>query len=238
MPPNEPVTTYQVGFLIGPRLNAPGRLADALTSLRLLCVKGPDAARALAIELDNLNGQRQDLLQRVVAEAKQVLAARPNLGAYVLADPGWPAGVCGLAAGKLVERVYRPVVVMEEQDELCRGSARSIKGFDITAALTSMADLLESFGGHAMAAGFVAKTANVRVIEQRLSEMVLNQLANDQLTPVLRIDAEVALSELNLDLAHNLTKLEPCGMGNPQPVFVTRGLDLAGSRLVGKEAKH
>src|SRR5690606_23812801 len=135
--------TYDVGFLIGPRLNAPGRLADALESLRLLCVKSKAKAAELARDLDDLNKQRQDLLVEVTNEAKAEVLKHED-GVYVLAKPNWPAGVCGLAAGKIVEMYHRPAVVMEQMGELSRGSARSIKGFDFTAALTQISDLLES----------------------------------------------------------------------------------------------
>lgn len=229
---------YDVGFMIAPRLNAPGRLADALASLRLLCVKNIDAARPLAVELEALNTQRQEMLARVTKEAKEALLSKESAGAYVLANPSWPAGVCGLAAGKLVEQIYRPVMVMEEQGETCRGSARSIKGFDITEALTAISDLLLGFGGHAMAAGFVAKTKDVPEIETRLSDMVLQQLTDEQLVPRLHIDAEVSLQDLTFELVEKMQQLEPCGMDNPQPLFMTSNVNVISSRSMGKDAKH
>jgi single-stranded-DNA-specific exonuclease len=236
--PEQGLSVYEVGFLIGPRLNAPGRLADALESLRLLCTRDADRARKLATTLNDLNEERQYLLARVSREAQQMAAERNGRQAFVLANPDWPAGVCGLAAGKVVEQMYRPTVVMEDQGEYSRGSARSIRGFDITAALTSIADLLVSFGGHAMAAGFVAKTELLPEIENRLSTLVEAQLSEDQLQPRLMIDAEVELSEMDDDLYQFIRQLEPCGMGNPQPVFVARGVEVVGCKAMGKEAKH
>jgi single-stranded-DNA-specific exonuclease len=236
--PDKSLSVYEIGFLIGPRLNAPGRLGDALESLRLLCTKDAERAKGLALALNVLNEQRQDLLTRVSKEAQLAAAKRPELQAFVLANKDWPAGVCGLAAGKVVEQMYRPAVVMELQGDIARGSARSIKGFDFTAALTSMTDLLESFGGHAMAAGFVAKTANLPEIERQLSDLVTEQLSSEQLQPRLMVDAEVDLFEMDFELWDFLKKLEPCGMGNPQPVFVAREVMVVSCKAIGKEGKH
>ena len=228
---------YEVGFGIGPRLNAPGRLGDALESLRLLCTKDAGRASQLAKDLDNLNKQRQDLLAQVAEEAKAEVLKHTD-GVFVLAKPHWPAGVCGLAAGKIVESFYRPAVVMECMGDLSRGSARSIAGFDFTAALTSISDLLESYGGHAMAAGFVAKTENLPQIEQRLTELLWQQFDKSSLNPQLAIDAEVGLGEMDWNVYSFICQLEPFGMGNPKPVFVTRGVRVAGFKVVGGDGKH
>jgi single-stranded-DNA-specific exonuclease len=231
------VSMYDVGFLIGPRLNAPGRLGHALDSLRLVCTKDQARAHELAGKLNAINTERQSLLEKVAVEAIRAAEAEPR-DAFVLSNSDWPAGVCGLAAGKVVERFYRPAVVMEEQGELCRGSARSIKGFDITAALTSISDLLEGYGGHAMAAGFTAKKANIAEIEQRLGELVRQQLTEEQLKPKLSIDAEVELAEMNEDLYDFLRQFEPCGMGNPGAVFMVRKVEVQSMKVMGKEGKH
>ncbi len=228
---------YEIGFGIGPRLNAPGRLGDALQSLRLLCTKNLHRATQLAQDLDSLNQKRQELLAQVAEEAKTEVLKHTD-GVYVLTKPNWPAGVCGLAAGKIVESLYRPTVVMECMGELSRGSARSIRGFDFTAALTSIADLLETYGGHAMAAGFVAKTENLPLIEERLSELLWQQFDKDSLHPQLMIDAEVKLDELSWDLHAFICQLEPFGMGNPKPVFISRNLEVINHRLVGSDGKH
>src|SRR5690606_18180166 len=145
----------------------------------------------------------------VTEEAKAEVLKHED-GVYVLAKPHWPAGVCGLAAGKIVEQYFRPTVVMEQMGEKSRGSARSIKGFDITAALASISDLLESFGGHAMAAGFVAKTDRLIEIEQRLSDLLWQQFDRDTLCPTMHIDAEVQRSELDFELLEKLQQFEPC----------------------------
>lgn len=228
---------YEVGFGIGPRLNAPGRLGDALESLRLLCTKDVSRASQLAGDLDNLNKQRQDLLAQVAEEAKAEVLKHDD-GVFVLAKPNWPAGVCGLAAGKIVESFYRPAVVMECMGDLSRGSARSIAGFDFTAALTSISELLESYGGHAMAAGFVAKTENLPEIEQRLTELLWQQFDKNTLNPQLAIDAEVELGEMDWNVYSLICQLEPFGMGNPKPVFATKGVHIADFRVVGGDGKH
>ena len=228
---------YEVGFGIGPRLNAPGRLGDALESLRLLCTKDVARASQLANDLDDLNKRRQDLLAQVAEEAKAEVLKHAD-GVFVLAKPNWPAGVCGLAAGKIVESYYRPAVVMECMGDLSRGSARSIPGFDFTAALTSISDLLESYGGHAMAAGFVAKTENLPIIEQRLTELLWQQFDKNTLNPQLAIDAEVELGEMDWSVHSFICQLEPYGMGNPKPVFATREVQITDFRVVGGDGKH
>jgi single-stranded-DNA-specific exonuclease len=236
--PSNGISMYDVGFLIGPRLNAPGRLDDALDSLRLVCARTIYKAKPLAVRLNDLNAQRQELLAVVTEQAMTELQQRPEQGAYILAHEDWPAGVCGLAAGKLIEKVYRPMVVMQQMGETCRGSARSIKGFDFTAALTTIADLLEGFGGHAMAAGFTAKTENLPEIERRLSALVMEQVSAEQLLPTLTIDAEVPLAEMTIGLMEKLKKLEPCGMENPRPVFMTAAAEVVDVRALGKDGKH
>jgi single-stranded-DNA-specific exonuclease len=236
--PQDSLTVYDVGFILAPRLNAPGRLADALESLRLLCVKDLSRAQGLAQILNDLNKERQELLARVTLEARAVAVSRPEQGFYCFSSSDWPAGVCGLAAGRLVEELYRPVVVLEEQGETSRGSARSIKGFDMTAGLASVADLLEKFGGHSMAAGFVAPTANLPEIERRLGALVLRQVPVEQLSPSLVIDAAVTLPQLDLALVAQLQRLEPCGLGNPPPLLMSEGLRVVSCRTVGKEAKN
>lgn len=229
--------SYEVGFGIGPRLNAPGRLGDALESLRLLCSKDAVRANQLAQNLDDLNRQRQDLLAQVAEEAKTEVIKHAD-GVYVLAKSNWPAGVCGLAAGKIVENFYRPTVVMECMGELSRGSARSIPGYDFTAALSSIAELLESYGGHAMAAGFIAKTDNLPIIEQRLTEILWQKFDKESLVPQLKIDAEITLESLTWDLHKFIGQLEPFGMGNPKPIFASRNLQVVDFRAVGGGGKH
>ncbi len=231
-------SAYDVGFTIAPRLNAPGRLADALESLRLLCTNDSARAITLAKQLNFLNAERQDLLAEVATQAKQRAEQSGHDGVFVLSDPDWPAGVCGLAAGKIVEAFYRPAVVMEEQGQTSRGSARSIKGFDITAALTQIKQLLISFGGHAMAAGFVAKTQDIPRIQAELSKLLFDQLEPQQLNPALDIDAQVNLFEMNQDLYNQLQKFEPCGIGNRQPLFMAKGLIVTDFKTMGADAKH
>lgn len=228
---------YDVGFGIGPRLNAPGRLADALESLRLLCTKDMRRAVKLAQDLETLNKHRQDLLTQVTEEAKAEALKHAD-GVYVVAKPNWPAGVCGLAAGKIVEKYHRPAVVMEVMGDISRGSARSIKGFDITAALNQIADDLESYGGHAMAAGFVAKTEKLPEIEQKLSQILFSQLSEDELKPKLHIDAEVGAELFDWSVYEKLQKFEPTGMANHKPVFMMSNLEVISYKTVGSDGKH
>ena len=156
----------------------------------------------------------------------------------MLAKPNWPAGVCGLAAGKIVEQMYRPAVVMEQMGDLSRCSARSVKGFDITAALAEISHLLESYGGHAMAAGFVAKTENLPQIEAQLSQLLWQQFKPEDLVPVVNIDAHIETKEINWNIFKALQQFEPNGIANPRPTFMLSNMHVTGYRQVGQEGKH
>jgi single-stranded-DNA-specific exonuclease len=233
------VDAAAIGFVLGPRLNAAGRLSTAEISYRLLTASDPWIAAPLASELDRLNSRRQVLTAEKVALAKERLqldGAERYL--YFVADPDFPPGVVGLIAGKLADDLYRPVLVAELGEQQVHGSARSIPEFNITAALDQCRDLLERHGGHAAAAGFTVRTERVGELRKRLEDIAAQQLAARELVPTLPIDAVVELADLDWATIELLQQLEPCGYANPQPAFVSLGLEVVDQRPVGKEGQH
>lgn len=229
------VTTYHVGFRIGPRLNAAGRLADAMAALELLLTN--DAARAadLAKLLNEHNAKRQGIESQITEEA--IAMARVNSGdrVLVLAKEGWHVGVIGIVASRVLQAFHRPTVVIGIEEGMGKGSCRSVSGFSIVAALQHCAPLLEKFGGHEMAAGLSVKASNVDELRETLNEFAGRMLNDEDLLPQVRIDAMVKLDDLDADFFEQLERLEPCGTENPTPVFVVEGVHLRGKpRIVGK----
>jgi single-stranded-DNA-specific exonuclease len=238
------ITTGQIdasaiGYGLGPRLNAAGRLAHADTSLKLLTTASQEEARQLAAELESLNRERRQLTRSSQALARQLAVAGAD-GAPLLfaAHAEFPAGIVGLVASRLVDEFYRPAVVVEIGDEISRGSARSIPEFHITHALDECGGLLIRHGGHAAAAGFAVHNDQLPALADRLRALAAGQLDESDLAPALEIDMEAELSLMSWDLQRQLDQLEPCGMGNPQPLFVSRGVRLLAHRRVGNGGRH
>ncbi|MFQ5814001.1 MAG: single-stranded-DNA-specific exonuclease RecJ [Anaerolineae bacterium] len=228
-----------IGFVLGPRLNAAGRLDDASTSYDLLTCRSPDEAANLARELEELNRRRQRLTAETLERAKeQVLMAGEDEKLFFAAGEDFLSGIVGLVAGRLTEEFYRPAVVVELGPEESRGSARSIPEFNITAALDQCRGLLVRYGGHAAAAGFTVANGNLEPLRERLKELAAEQLEGVELTPTLLIDAEVELSEMDWATQALLTQLEPCGYANPAPLLLSRRAIVRDARAVGAEGGH
>lgn len=238
VPPGK-VDATAIGFLLGPRLNAAGRLETAEHSYELLMTDDPTRAGALAMKLGSLNRQRQELTQRLVDRAREQISGpdREHF-LYMVSGADFKAGVVGLVAGRLAEELYRPVVVVETGQEETRGSARSIPEFNITAALDECRDLLVRYGGHAAAAGFTVETARLPLLRERLEEIAARKLADQELSPSLAVDCEVHLRDLDFAVQGLLAQLEPFGTSNPQPLLVSRGLVLQECRQVGGQGQH
>jgi single-stranded-DNA-specific exonuclease len=239
------VDATAIGFVLGPRINAAGRLKHANLSYDLLTAPDSLTARPLAEELAALNRERQNLtLAKVELAQQQIAADRDGRGErgdrylYLVAHPDFESGIVGLVAGRLVEDLYRPVLVARVGDEETHGSARSISEFNITAALDECRELLVRHGGHAAAAGFAVKNENLETLRVRLEAIAERELAGRNLMPSLSVDAEVALGDLDWALVEQLRLLEPCGYANTQPVFASRGLEVLSARLVGSDGKH
>ena len=214
------VTCGDVGFKLGPRLNAAGRLADASVGVRLLLSDDPNEARALAAQLDRANAERQELQMRIADEAAGKAQDLGDRRALVVSSPGWHVGVVGIVASRLVERFHRPALVLcEDEGGVAKGSGRSIEGFHLYDALARCAGLLTRFGGHRHAAGVTLPTAGLGRFAEALEREARERLSPEQLEPRLRIDAAVRLEEIDLELAVQLQRLAPFGAGNPEPVF-------------------
>jgi single-stranded-DNA-specific exonuclease len=229
-----------IGFVLGPRLNAIGRLADANSVVELLTTQDTGQARLLAQQLEGLNGRRQLLTNQVYQGALAQIEKSPALlndAALVLAHPTWPAGVIGIAASRLVERFGKPVVIISTPEGgLGRGSARSVEGVDITAALAAQSELLSSFGGHSMAAGFSIQAERILDFRRSLSRTIEKMGAAPE--HELHIDGYLSLSELTLELAADLERLAPFGSGNPPPVLASREVTLKSQAPVGRNQEH
>lgn len=231
-----------IGFVLGPRLNAAGRLADANACVALLTTDDPARARILAADLEALNARRRLLCSQVEQGAETQIARDPTLlagGALVLANPAWPAGVIGIVAGRLAEKYGRPaILIASPPNAIARGSARSVAGVDITAAISAHADLLESFGGHPMAAGFSLAADRIPEFRRGLARTVGAMLDGAKVKPGLAIDGCLPLSELTPALADDLGRLAPFGPGNPPLTLVAERLRVRSSRAVGRGDEH
>jgi single-stranded-DNA-specific exonuclease len=237
------LTEEHIGFVLGPRLNALGRLGDANPAVELLTTSDPARARVLATQLENYNAQRQLLCSQVTLAAEAQLRADPALLAkpvLVLGHSSWPGGVVGIVASHLVERYGKPAILFSTPaNGPAHGSARSVEGLNITAAIAAQKDLLLNFGGHPMAAGLALETANLPAFYRRLSATVDKMLGGTaREEPPLRIDAWLDLPEVSLNLAAALESLSPFGPGNEKLTLATRGLTLKSSATIGRNKEH
>ncbi len=225
-----------IAFSLGPRLNAAGRMDDARLALDLLTTDDPAQAAALARQLEAKNLERRRLTEQVLIEARAQAVERGDQPLLVLRGEGWPGGVLGLVAARIADEYRRPAVVVEVGREACRGSARSVDGFDLVGALAGCADLLIEYGGHAAAAGFAVQPQRLDALVERLLEAAA---AHPFAAPALPV-AECALLETEVDWALHeaLGLLGPFGAGNPLPLFASEGVHLLEARAVGTGGAH
>jgi single-stranded-DNA-specific exonuclease len=232
-------TTGHIGFILGPRLNAAGRLDSALAAFELLTTSDVLRAGQLAQQLDVQNRERQALTRTIQEQAEQIaLAEDPDALLLFAVHPDFNPGVVGLAASRLVDLYYRPAIVGQKGDEYTRCSCRSIPEFHITDALDQCADLLVRHGGHKAAAGFTVRTEELPALFARLKQIASDQIGRQDLRRTLTADIQVQLSELKPELAKHLEYLQPTGYGNPEAVFVSRNVRVKNSRVVGADGKH
>ena len=236
------LNTGHIGFGLGPRLNALGRLDDANVIVDFLTTDDLSRARIVATQLERLNSQRQRLCDAVEAGAEAQLARDPALlehAALVLANPNWHPGVIGIVASRLVERYNRPTVLFHAPEGgTARGSARSIEGCHIRDAIATQADLLEGFGGHAGAAGLALSTERIDAFRVGLSRAVHAQIGDQPPRPTLQIAGYVPLRELSLELVDDVERLAPFGEGNPLPVLATPDLAVERYAKIGRKKNH
>lgn len=232
-------TAVDIGFVLGPRLNAAGRLDSALAAFDLLTTTDVFIAGQLAQKLDAQNRERQALTRKIQEQAEQIaLNDAPDSYLMFAVHPEFNSGIVGLAASRLVETFYRPAVVGQIGEETTRCSCRSIPEFHITEALDECKDLLIRHGGHAAAAGFTVENDKLPALKARLREIAHRQLSGLDLRPSLTADMEVPLSQMTGSVLKFLDYLQPTGYGNPEAVFVSRALTVKSARAVGAENKH
>ncbi|HSV86977.1 MAG TPA: single-stranded-DNA-specific exonuclease RecJ [Levilinea sp.] len=234
----EEITARDIGFVIGPRLNAAGRLDSALASFELLTTSEVQRAGELAQQLDNQNRERQELTRSMQEQAERIAEEEEDQNLVIAVHPEFNMGVVGLVASKLTDVHYRPSVVGSQGEEYTRASCRSIPEFNITHALDECADLLVRHGGHAMAAGFTIRNEQLPDLSKRLRAIAERELGKRDLYPELKADMEVSLYELQRDMLGCIDAIEPTGLGNPGVLFVTRGLKVSRYKAVGKEGSH
>lgn len=235
------IGTYEIGFIIAPRLNAVGRLEHALDSLRLLCTKSGKRAEELALKLGLTNRERQKLTDETTIHAKNQASeklTKNGPGLIFVAHESYNQGIIGLVAGKLVEEFYYPTVVIAIGETVSKASARSIEGFNVVEVIRECKDILVDVGGHPMAAGFTVETDKLALLEERLGNIAQEKLNPEILTKRIKVDCEIDFSSINLDLYTGIRELEPFGIGNPEPVFLSRDCLLTSFQVVGNEGKH
>ncbi len=232
----ETIDAGSIGYILGPRLNAAGRLESALMAYNLLVTQYPGEADKLAHELEETNRERQRLTGEMTIKARDTVLASAEAGRLLfVVSPDFLEGIVGLIASRLAEEFYRPAVAVRQGEEESRGSARSVSEFNIVAALDQCRDLLVRHGGHAMAAGFTVRNSNLPELHARLTEIATRELAQSDLVPTLNVDAEAALSEMTLTLSKALEQLAPFGYGNREPIFASRDLSVREARVVGTD---
>jgi single-stranded-DNA-specific exonuclease len=232
------VDVWAIGWVLGPRLNAAGRLAHASQALRLLLTPDEAEARALAQELCRLNQERQRLTDAALALAYELLGEGPQEPIVLVGHQDISLGVVGLVASRLCDELYRPAFVYAQGQELVRASGRSIPEVDLASLLRSCGGLFVKFGGHRQAAGFTALSSRLPEIREALLEGASKALAGVTLAPVLHIDAHLPLRSLRGDVLPWLQKLAPHGPGNPEPIFLTQRVEVVQARPAGPGGRH
>jgi len=236
----EAIGVYEIGYIIGPRLNASGRIESAMDSLRLLCTKKEERAAELAAKLELVNRERQQLLRdgaehAVAGIREQGLGNRKIL---IVGDESYSEGVIGLIAGKLVEAFYRPAIVLSMGATVSKASVRSVSGFNIIEFLRLHTEHFVNVGGHPMAAGFTIETIKIAALKEALEEKAEELLTQEVLTRTLKVDCVVPFSLLSQDVYNSIQQLSPFGMSNPEPVFSSKKVTVENFRVIGKERNH
>lgn len=220
-----------VSFILGPRINASGRIDTAETALNLLMSEDKKEADMLAKSIDVYNRQRQKIESKILEEAQEIIEREINFKEHkiiVIAKEGWHEGVLGIVAAKLTDRYYRPTIVISLTEDLCRGSGRSIKNFHLFQALLECKEHLKNFGGHSHAVGLSVNKDSIEEFRKKINRLAHEKLLLEDLIPSIEIDMGIDLCALNEQLVDELKVLEPFGTGNPEPLFYTRNLKLKG----------
>lgn len=235
------INSYNIAFMIAPRINAAGRIADASQCVELLLTEDQTEALHIAEQLDQDNRERQAIESEILNSALSIINKTVDLDkdkAMVLDSNKWHIGVIGIVASKLVERFHLPTLLVSIEEGMGKGSARSIAKFKLYDAMVGCSDLFEKYGGHELAAGFTIKPENIEKLRERMKAEAERILGKEKLLPEILVDYKLSPQDINLDTIYQLKLLEPFGMGNSSPLFVYRGLKLLSLRTVGNDGKH
>ena len=231
-----------IGFGLGPRINAVGRLSQPRVVIELLTTEDPDQAESYAQECEHLNQERQRLCREIEAEAvERVESGEFDLQrdrVLVILGQGWHHGVIGIVASRLLERTGAPVFIGSQEEDSIRGSARGIPEFNVFEALESCRDLFHKHGGHPAAGGFSMGAEQWPALQTRLAQFARQVLDSDHIQPLVQVDAEAKLEDMTLDLFQQLQVLQPCGIDNREPVFWSRDVEIKRQRIIGKDQSH
>jgi len=230
------VGTYDVGYRIGPRINAAGRLDDAMDALRLLCSSNNKSVEILADILEKHNTRRRSIVDDVLQKSTQNIGKKQSI--VVVAGEDLHEGVIGLAASNLVETLYRPAIVLSIHGDVAKASARSIQGFSIIDAIREVDDLILQGGGHEMAAGFSINVSNLEEFIQKINENNKSKIDSLLTTPTTKVDIQIDFELINWEMIEKIKELEPFGIGNPRPRFMTSDVVLSNIKTVGSEGGH
>lgn len=229
-------TAETIAFKLAPRINAAGRLDDAMLGVRLLTTDNPAEAQQLAERLEQLNRERQRIEVDIMTEALASLKDQELLPALIVASRHWHLGVVGIVAARLVDRFQRPAIVMAINEQgIAKGSARTTGGFDLYQGLASCREMLEAFGGHPSAAGVTIRESRIEEFRAKFSGLVAGWNLEGAKVPTLNVDAEVRLHDVNLQLLQEIGSLHPFGEGNPEPTFAVTRLEVLDARTVGEK---
>jgi len=233
------VDTFTIGYKIGPRINAAGRIGDPYIALKLLLQDHPsEKVNEFGQKLETLNETRQQMTYETLNEAELFYKSQRSDGIIISYSKDWNAGILGLVAGRMTEKYQKPSIIMQDLGDTLVASARSPKYFNITEALSELKDYLIAFGGHAQAAGFSIKKEKLRVFEKKMKSLVRKKLANVETQPIINIDCELKESHLTMKTITEIDELKPFGIGFPEPVFMIKGVKAYFVSLIGKEKNH
>jgi len=233
------ITTITIGYQIAPRINAAGRLEHAITAYNLLMAETEEEATKLVTELNNINLERQKLTEKIFREAKAQVETQKEDKMMIAIGEEWPIGVIGLVAGKLAEAYNSPTLVISNAKGTYQGSGRSIQGFNVVEALQSIEKYFSHYGGHAQACGFTLASNDIlKDFTTELKSLAVDDLGETDLTPILEIDAELPLKNINWKLYEELNQFKPFGEGNKKPLFMAKNVKILQMQTVGKDAKH
>jgi single-stranded-DNA-specific exonuclease len=238
---NDFIDADDIAFRLAPRLNAAGRMDHAARAVNLLISEDSAYAAKAAQTLNLLNQKRQDLERKILTDIQAWLDTNPSLlrqRSLVLSKDGWHAGVLGIVASRIMEKYFRPVVLIATESGLGKGSARSVPGIDLYDALANCSSYLENFGGHAMAAGLKIRAENISDFQNAFEKVVRGLTQPEDLIPTIRIDAELDFSDISDGLIDELETLMPYGAGNPEPLFMSSKVRVVSSKIVGKNHRR